>query len=585
MSLRGGGYLRTAVAAGLTVVAVAVPCAAWWLSGSSRLEREAQLRTEEVERRAEQKATRVAERIAIRLETLRATEDRRPFYHYQNLFHDPRGAAAGAAVSVSPLAQGMTDPLVEVHFQIDAVCSLTLPTINEDLPELALQTQDTNHCADLDRLSAVAEFCIRERPPELAGELAETGTVEEIDSAAWNLHLQANAVYADLKYAQSPGIARALEWKTDTDDAQRGDGADAPVRVAVGSFAWNTLPVGGDQALVALRDVATPVGVWTQGFVISCAAVEDLLADGEDTFRFEPTAMLRGGQGLVTASVAGTPWSVALDLGEDLAEATASASTERERFVGSFLLGVIAAGLASVLLVAMVWQSERLAFQRAQFAASAAHELRTPLAGLQLYGEMLADGLGRPERAREYARRIAGEAARLSRVVSNVLEFTRLERHVLKVAPRPGQLSGAVREAVERQRPMLEEAGAVLDLDLPENLPEVRFDPDAVSQIVQNLLDNAEKYTRDIPNRRILLRLEPSRGGVVLSVSDNGRGVPRELRRRLFRPFSRATDKDGPAGLGLGLVLVRALARAQGGDVAYRDAGGGGAELRVRFSG
>ena len=153
----------------------------------------------------------------------------------------------------------------------------------------------------------------------------------------------------------------------------------------------------------------------------------------------------------------------------------------------------MAAGLAGLLVVAMVHQSERLAQQRAQFAAAAAHELRTPLAGMRLYGEMLAEGLGNPDRARDYARRIAGEAERLGRVVTNVLSFTRLEQGSISVRPQPGDLAAAVRDACRRQRPALEESGAELELELAEDLPPVSFDHDAVANILQNLLDNAEK--------------------------------------------------------------------------------------------
>ncbi len=171
----------------------------------------------------------------------------------------------------------------------------------------------------------------------------------------------------------------------------------------------------------------------------------------------------------------------------------------------------LAAALAGALLLWLVVQSEKLAQQRIRFAASAAHELRTPLAGLRLYGEMLAEGLGDPGRAREYARRMAGEAERLGRVVTNVLSFTRLERGALNVHLAAGDLAEAVRDAYQRQQPALEQAGAPVELELPENLPPVQFDRDAIAHIVQNLLDNAEKYTREREDRLIVLAIEPRR--------------------------------------------------------------------------
>jgi two-component system, OmpR family, sensor histidine kinase KdpD len=168
-------------------------------------------------------------------------------------------------------------------------------------------------------------------------------------------------------------------------------------------------------------------------------------------------------------------------------------------------------------------------------------------------------------------------------VVANVLGFTRLERGTLVVHPSAGDIAVPVRESVVRQQPALEVAGARIELDIPDNLPLVKFDRDAVAQIVQNLLDNAEKHTRSAINRSIHLALVGNGDCVALSVSDHGNGVPTEVRRHLFHPFTRGNHTDAAPGLGLGLVLVKALAEAQGATVAYSDADGGGAKFTVTF--
>jgi signal transduction histidine kinase len=105
------------------------------------------------------------------------------------------------------------------------------------------------------------------------------------------------------------------------------------------------------------------------------------------------------------------------------------------------------------------------------------------------------------------------------------------------------------------------------------------FDRDAVSQVVQNLLDNAEKYTRDITSRVVRVAMNDR----TICVADNGPGLPPEIRGRLFEPFVRGNHSDAPAGLGLGLALVKALAHAQHAEVRYADVPGGGAEFSVRF--
>ncbi len=579
-------YRRTATALLLTLVAVAVPCGAWYWTGSREVERRARLEKDAVAAKAYKKGVRLAERLATRLEVLRETESLRPFYHYQNLFHDPKAAAEGASVSISPLAQGPADSLIEAHFQVDEVGVLTLPTLNDEFPELGLHSNQGEQCALFAELEDITFFCTLEsaaatrtyRPRDAgAGAGQENGarpTVEVLEARAWRQHLEANTLYADLKYGQKRG-GRSFD----------GAGDEERVEVKLWPFVWYTLPVGDKPGLVALRGLETPAGVWTQGFVISQRAVAQSLESSTFPVNFRPSGRSREDpfQGEMRFPVDGTPWEIVLDISESLRETVARAAADRERFLRLFLLGTAAAGLAGLMVVAMLYQSERLSRQRARFAASAAHELRTPLAGLRLFGEMLGEGLGDPSRANEYARRLAGEAERLGRVVTNVLSFTRLERESLTVDPRPGDLAEAVRETVERQRPALEGSGAAVDLELEGDLPPVAFDRDALVHILQNLLDNAEKYTRGVEDRRIVVRLARVARGAELSVADNGKGISPELRRRLFKPFARGEHPDAPEGLGLGLALVKELVQAQGGEIRYAGAPPGGAVFTVTF--
>jgi signal transduction histidine kinase len=125
----------------------------------------------------------------------------------------------------------------------------------------------------------------------------------------------------------------------------------------------------------------------------------------------------------------------------------------------------------------------------------------------------------------------------------------------------------------------------------PGPVSQSRFDRDAIAEIIQNLVDNAEKYSRTARTGRFEVALFPADHSVTLSVRDHGPGIPADVREKLFRPFARGNRDDAPAGLGLGLVLVKALAEAHGGRVAmppavarYADAPGGGALFTVRSS-
>ena len=583
-------YPRTSLAAVLTIAAVALPCAAWFLAGQSQLMREGELREQTLQSSAYEKGSKLAQRLSTRFALLRETEGQRPFYHYQNLFHDPRGVAEGMAINVSPLSRGPADPLIEAHFQVDAEGVLSLPTLNEQYPDLGYGDDASSQCELLWKLTDVAIFCDLESAEaiplgsgwhpaspdlEALGEEAEDLVdVKVLSAAAWRQHLRASELYAELKHQRDAGEAAV-------DFAPGVEGATVEVRLA--PFYWHKLPVGDEPAMVALRTVDTPAGLWTHGFVIDGDAVEQALSTSGLDVTFEPPGERPAGGGKISLPIDGTPWQVTLDYLQDLEKTAAETASTQADFLRTFFLAATAAAIAGLLVILMVWHSERLARQRSQFAAAAAHELRTPLAGLRLYGEMLAEGLGEPGRAANYARRMASEAERLGRVVTNVLGFARLERGSLTLSAEEGRLQEVVREAYARQRLALEESGANVELRLDDELPPIAFDRDAVTHIVQNLLDNAEKYTREIEDRHIVLSLERESKNVVLAVADNGKGVSKSLQRRLFRPFSRGSETDAPEGLGLGLVLVRMLARAQGADITYQDAPRGGAVFRVAF--
>ena len=199
-----------------------------------------------------------------------------------------------------------------------------------------------------------------------------------------------------------------------------------------------------------------------------------------------------------------------------------------------------------LVVLGVVWtlsRVERLATDRARFAATAAHELRTPLASLRLYSDLIAEEED-PEKRERYAREIAGQTERLGRVVANVLEVTRLERGTFALAPRPGEIGRAVADCIARLEPQMQAARCPIDLRVAPDLPEIAFDPDALHHVVDNLVDNAEKFSRDVPDRSISVDVAPDEGGVRITVSDRGPGVPEELVRRREAVPPRH-DRDG----------------------------------------
>jgi signal transduction histidine kinase len=138
-------------------------------------------------------------------------------------------------------------------------------------------------------------------------------------------------------------------------------------------------------------------------------------------------------------------------------------------------------------------------------------------------------------------------------------------------------------EVVERLRPAIENNGAILVLDTDDGSGTIEADRDALGQIVQNLIDNAEKYTRDAADRTVHVELRQVDGATVIAVRDHGPGVSPDLVPQLFEPFTRGRSPDQPAGLGLGLALARELAAAQGATLEYEAPTGGGARFVVTF--
>jgi len=556
---------RAWIAAGLLVALLAVLLGAWFVSGWH----DVKMRQVEVRQAPRSAATsRVAElgrELHGELEALLAREVRRPYFHYQNLMHDPKGSV-GLSVSPSPLAQGVDDKLVLGYFQVDAKGRTTTPTINDDVPELSEPAQLATNRAFRDQVSRELAGQLMPRPT-LVAQAPAAAQQQVIDSNSYVQNSNAAAVYWNQ-------LDNANEVKPRVNVDVAPPKAATQITITVSPLEWRTLPFGGLPTLVAVRQVQTPDGTLAQGFVVDRATLTGFLAGKAG----ELVAELHAGGGPSEFAHEVAPgWHLTVTPNpRTLTRAAAAASDVARSFIIRFsVVGVIAV-LTAALVLLLVMRAEKLARERSQFAAAAAHELRTPLAGLQLYGDMLADGLGDPGKLRDYAKRMSEEAARLGRVVSNVLGFSQLERGNLSIDAKVGSLGEALCELAERAQPALDRAGAVLDLDVAPDL-RARFDKDALARIVGNLLDNAEKYTRDIEDRTIGLSARAVGDRVEVIVRDKGPGIADPA--RLFKPFERGVPDDGPAGLGLGLALSHSLAHAMGGTLSYRTADGGGAEL------
>jgi signal transduction histidine kinase len=209
--------------------------------------------------------------------------------------------------------------------------------------------------------------------------------------------------------------------------------------------------------------------------------------------------------------------------------------------------------------------------RRNNFVSAVSHELKTPLTAIRMYAEMLeGDLVDSDARRRDYYRTITAESERLSRLINNVLELARIEKKPTSLKLMLGDLAPVVRDALEVLRPHVEREGFSLELDVAGALPSVQFEPDALRQVLFNLVDNALKYSRESEDRRISVRLQAKAGGRVrLIVRDRGPGVDPEHLGAIFQPFFRGEREltRKTQGTGIGLALVHGLVQRMGGSV------------------
>jgi signal transduction histidine kinase len=248
---------------------------------------------------------------------------------------------------------------------------------------------------------------------------------------------------------------------------------------------------------------------------------------------------------------------------------------------------LLISGTAGLLaLYRMVAVTVRFAERRNNFVAAVSHELKTPLTAIRMYGEMLRDGMvGEEGKRREYYGTITAESERLTRLINNVLEFSKLEQGTREVSLVVGPIGPVVREAADLLEPHAREVGFHIEVEVEEGLPPVRFDRDAVLQVVFNLVDNALKYARDVGDRVIAVRCFRKGDGVAVAVRDRGPGVPARHLSKIFEPFFRGGNEltRTAKGTGIGLALVRGLADTMGVAVAGRNLAEGGFEVTLTF--
>jgi two-component system, OmpR family, sensor kinase len=223
----------------------------------------------------------------------------------------------------------------------------------------------------------------------------------------------------------------------------------------------------------------------------------------------------------------------------------------------------------------MAGQLRRARGAERSFLLSVSHELKTPLTAIRGYAEGLEEGVLTPEHA---AKVIRTEAARLERLIADLLHLARLNRQRFDIHPTTVDLVEIARESAARHAARARELGVQLHLEERSTAP-ANADPDRLLQALSNLVENALRCTP--PGGRVTLSATAGK----LTVTDTGPGIARDEIPRAFERFFlyRRYNGDRPVGTGLGLAIVRDLAQAMGGDVEVGSPPGAGAAFTIQL--
>jgi signal transduction histidine kinase len=259
-------------------------------------------------------------------------------------------------------------------------------------------------------------------------------------------------------------------------------------------------------------------------------------------------------------------------------EALGKTWVHRSFLILGFLSLMIIGGL--VLTKHIVSKEVGLARLKSDFVSNVSHELRTPLALIRLYAETLELGrITTQEKKEQYYCIIRKESERLTALINNILDFSRIEAGRKEYEFRNTDIAELVRNTLESYRYQIEQQGFAFEESIDSNLPAVPVDREAIARALVNLVNNALKYSSE--HKFLGVKLYKESGLVKLEVADHGIGISRRDQAKIFEKFYRAGDPlvHDTKGSGLGLSLVRHITEAHGGEISVESTPGKGSRF------
>ncbi len=274
------------------------------------------------------------------------------------------------------------------------------------------------------------------------------------------------------------------------------------------------------------------------------------------------------------------PWLLAAGYAGATLDDLARAQFRANLLLTVLVLAFLIAG--SLLRVRAAAREAKLAQLKSSFVSNVSHEMKTPLALIRLFAETLEAGrVSGAAKIQEYYHVIHRESRRLTQLVDNILDFSRMEAGRKQYEFTTGDIGEFVAEVVHGYEDHIRNAGFDLHVDVEDGLPEVRFDATALAQALMNLLDNSIKYSAADKTIAVVVRRRGER--VAIEVADRGIGIPKADQQRIFEKFYRVDTEEvrTTRGSGLGLALAKHIVDAHGGEIQVESAPGEGSRFTI----
>ena len=226
----------------------------------------------------------------------------------------------------------------------------------------------------------------------------------------------------------------------------------------------------------------------------------------------------------------------------------------------------------------------KLSRMKSHFISTVSHEFKSPLTSIRQMAEMLATGrISAPSKRKKYIETILQQSERLSHLIENILDFSRIEEGHKTMRFEHGDIIPVVKEMVESFQIFTADRGFRITLETPDSVPLIVFDREGISQVMHNLLDNAVKYSGD--SKSVVVTISRKMERILIGVRDYGYGIRKEDQEKVFSRFYRAGDEltHNVKGSGIGLTIVRQIVEAHHGKVTVESALGKGSLFSVQL--